>query len=345
VLGNSSLAGRIGDSGAIFRAFARARDWSPPPPGLMSEERMAEMVAFMCSLELAQDVIAEAETADALVVDCMLLGGLLAGQRGQAPTVALVHLSYYHYVENAEVAAKFGEVLPLVNQTRAELGLRPLRRDIPMMAQLMDQATLALAVTLEQFDLPLSAHHPNLRYVGPILDEESPSWQSPGHPLVLISFSSTYMRQEDALRRSLEAVGSLEVHAVCTLGNALGRETLHAPANVHIYDWLPHGAVLPHAAAVITHAGHSTIMAALADGVPMVCMPMGRDQYANSERIAALGAGRVISSDASSGEIRDALHQVLTDESYRNAAGRMAAAITDLGRGERAVMELEALLG
>jgi hypothetical protein len=52
-----------------------------------------------------------------------------------------------------------------------------------------------------------------------------------------------------------------------------------------------------------------------------------------------------ISSDAPSAEIRDALHEVLTNESYRNAARRMAAAITDLGRGERAVMELEALLG
>jgi len=62
--------------------------------------------------------------------------------------------------------------------------------------------------------------------------------------------------------------------------------------------WLPHGAILPHAAAVVTHGGHSTIMAALADGVPLVRMPMGRDQNANAERIAALGAGRAISSDA-----------------------------------------------
>ena len=162
---------------------------------------------------------------------------------------------------------------------------------------------------------------------------------------MLVSFSTTYMRQEEALRRALEALGNLDVHAVCTLGNAFGRETLHAPANVAIHDWLPHGAVLPHAAAVVTHAGHSTIMAALAEGVPLVCMPMGRDQHANAERVATLGLGRAISKDAPSAEIREALHEVLSNESYRNAARRMAAVITDLGRGERAVMELEALLG
>jgi UDP:flavonoid glycosyltransferase YjiC (YdhE family) len=107
---------------------------------------------------------------------------------------------------------------------------------------------------------------------------------------------------------------------------------------------MPHGAILPYAAAVVTHAGHSTVMAALADGVPLVCMPMGRDQHTNAERVAALGVGRAISSDAPSAEIRDALHEVVTNESYRHAARRMAAAITDLGRGERAVSELEALL-
>jgi len=346
VVGNSALAARITDSGGIFRAFVRARDFGPPAPGLTAEDQIAEMLAFMCSLELAQDVIAEAETVDVLVIDCMLAAALLSAERIEAPTAALVHFSYQRWVENADFVERISAaMLPLLNQTGAGLGLRPMGIDIPVTARLTDRATLALAATLEQFDCPLAAPHPNLRYVGPILDEESPSWEPPGRPLVLVSFSSTYMRQEDALRRTLEAVGTLDTHAVCTLGNALGREKVHAPANVLIEDWLPHGAVLPHAAAVVTHAGHSTIMAALAHGVPMVCMPMGRDQHFNAERVAALGAGRAISSDASSAEIREALRAVLTNPSYRNVARRMAATITDLGRGERAVMELEALLG
>jgi len=355
VMGNSTLAARITDSGGILRAFARARDWGPSAPGLTAEEdtdRLAGILSFICSLELAQDVIAEAETADVVVVDCVLAAALLAGERIEAPTVALVHMSYQWWAEGGSRDAALGGVpdpfgaamLPLVNRTRTELGLQPLRADIRLMGQLMDRATLALAATLEQFDYPLAAPHPNLRYVGPVLDEESPSWEPPGHPLVLISFSTTYMRQEDALRRALEAVEGLDVHAVCTLGNVLGRETLQAPANVLIHHWLPHSAILPHAAAVVTHAGHSTVMAALADGVPLVCMPMGRDQHTNAERVAALGVGRAISSDAPSAEIYDALQEVLTNESYRNAARRMAAVITDLGRGERAVMELEALI-
>ena len=353
VMGNSTLAARITDSGGIFRAFAPSQDWGPPAPGVTAEDekdRLAKILAFMCSLELAQDVIAEAETADVLVVDCMLPAALLAAERKGTPTAALVHTLYQWWAEgglrDAAIGDPFGAaMLPLVSRTCAELGLQPLRADTRLTGQLMDRATLALAATLQQFDRPLAAPHPNLRYVGPVLDEESPEWEPPGRPLVLVSFSSTYMRQEEALRRALEALRNLDVHGVCTLGNALGHETLHAPANVAIHDWLPHTAVLPHTAAVVTHAGHSTIMAALAEGVPLVCMPMGRDQYANAERVATLGLGRAISKDAPSEEIREALHEVLSNDSYRKAARHMAAVITDLGRGERAVMELEALLG
>ncbi len=346
VMGNSTLAARITDSGGIFRAFAPARDWGPLAPGVMFEDerdRIAKILAFMCSLELAQEVIAEAKTADVLVADCMLPAALVVGERIGAPTAALVHMPYQWWAETG--GSLLAAMLPLVNRTSAELGLQPLRADTRLTGQLMDRATLALAATLEQFDRPLAAPHPNLRYVGPVLDEESPEWEPPGRPLVLVSFSSTYMRQEEALRRALEALGNLDVHGVCTLGNALGREALHAPANVAIHDWLPHSAILPHTAAVVTHAGHSTIMAALAEGVPLVCMPMGRDQHANAERVATLGLGRDISKDATSAEIREALHEVLSNESYRIEARRMAAVITDLGRGERAVMELEALLG
>jgi len=41
-----------------------------------------------------------------------------------------------------------------------------------------------------------------------------------------------------------------------------------------------------------------------------------------------------------SAEIREALRDVLSNESYRNAAHRVAALITELGRGQRAIVEV-----
>ena len=162
--------------------------------------------------------------------------------------------------------------------------------------------------------------------------------------VVLVSFSTTYMRHEDTLRRTFEALNGIDPFAVCTLGHAFSRERIPAFPNVSIHDWLPHDAILPHAAAVVTHAGHSTVMAALAHGVPLVCMPMGRDQDINAERVGAVGAGITLSPAAAPAEIRAAIKNVLTNPSYRDAASRLATQIGELGRGGRAVTELEGLL-
>ena len=346
LLGSRALAPRVIEAGGSFLAFEHEPD--PPPPGVMADEAagyLSKMFAFMCSAELTREVLASAETADVLVADCMMPGALMAGELKPIPTVALVHALYRWFVEGENgVTLLDAPMLPQVNQARLSLGLEKFAADTPLMMRLYDGATLALALTLAEFDYPLSRPHPNVRYVGPALDTEASTWNPPGHPLVLISFSSTYMRQEAALRRTFDAMKGIEATAVCTLGHAVTEAQVGATSNILIHDWIPHGAILPHTAAVVTHAGHSTVMAAFAHGVPMVCMPMGRDQNANADRVAAIGAGRAISADAPSDEIRAAIREVLTNPSYRESSQRMSKLIEGLGRGERAVTELGNLL-
>ena len=90
--------------------------------------------------------------------------------------------------------------------------------------------------------------------------------------------------------------------------------------------------------AVVTHAGMSTVALTLAAGVPMVCVPQGRDQGGNAERVAAIGAGVV----APAGEVADAVG-ALGGRAYRAAAERIAHACVPLGVGARATDLVEAL--
>ena len=48
--------------------------------------------------------------------------------------------------------------------------------------------------------------------------------------------------------------------------------------------------MLREASAVVTHAGHGTVLKSLAAG-PLVCIPMARDQKDNTVRVLRLGAG------------------------------------------------------
>jgi UDP:flavonoid glycosyltransferase YjiC (YdhE family) len=137
-----------------------------------------------------------------------------------------------------------------------------------------------------------------VRYVGPVLDDPAglEAWQSPWppdhpDPLVVVAFSTTYQEQSGALQRVIDALGMLEARGLVTLGPALDAATFRAPPNVIVRSSAPHSLVFPHAAAVVTHAGHGTVIRALACGVPLLCMPMGRAQPGNAARVVARGAG------------------------------------------------------
>ncbi len=244
-----------------------------------------------------------------------------------------------------EEAVKLWDVaLPALNAARAEQGLPPLEH-------VLDQgrsAARVLVMTSAAFDFvgPLP---PTVRYVGPRLDDmtECGDWEAPpgDEPLVLVALSSDFQDQEDVLRRVVSAVGPLPVRAVVTTGRGIDPETVEAPPNVLVRQLAPHREILREAAAVVTHCGHGTTIKALAAGVPLVCLPMGRDQFDVAARVVHRGAGVRLDAASSPGAIGAALRQVLDDSSYRKAAGRIAAAIAEETAEDRAVAEIEALVG
>jgi UDP:flavonoid glycosyltransferase YjiC (YdhE family) len=85
--------------------------------------------------------------------------------------------------------------------------------------------------------------------------------------------------------------------------------------------------VLEHAALLIAHCGHGTTMKGLAAGVPLVCMPMGRDQNDTVARVVHAGAGVRLKPSASGERIEAAVRRVLDRPSYRQAAVRLQQAI------------------
>jgi UDP:flavonoid glycosyltransferase YjiC (YdhE family) len=91
---------------------------------------------------------------------------------------------------------------------------------------------------------------------------------------------------------------------------------------------------------VVTHAGHGTVLAAVTAGVPLVCVPMGRDQPAVAARVTHHGLGVAVDPDADATALRDAVRRVLGDPACRAAATRMVRAIEP---PDRAATEIEAL--
>jgi UDP:flavonoid glycosyltransferase YjiC (YdhE family) len=98
--------------------------------------------------------------------------------------------------------------------------------------------------------------------------------------------------------------------------------------------------VLPHASLLVTHAGWGTINAGLSCGVPLVCIPCGRDQPDGARRVVDAGAGVTVSKSASPKRIRAAVVKALADERLRDGAAHMATALGRQDGAEAAVREI-----
>jgi len=241
-----------------------------------------------------------------------------------------------------------GAGLPVINEARLEYGLAPL-------SSFYDQALdtdRILVLTSPAFDYAASSVPSNVRYVGPILDDPDwvEPWESPWpdddeRPLVLVGFSSTYQNQGPVLRRVIEALSALPVRAVVTAGQMLDTRELTATGNVAVVATASHTQILAEAALVVSHCGHGTTMKALAAGVPMVCIPMGRDQNDTAARLVHHGVGVRLPPRASASRIAKAVKEVLNDDRFRSSAARLSSAIADVGQTADLVLELEALAG
>jgi len=233
-----------------------------------------------------------------------------------------------------------------LNAVRTAMGLRPLTS----VFEQFERANRLLVLTSQAFDFPADSLPANVRYVGPQLDD--PAWLAPwepaptgdGHlPLVLVSLSTTYQQQGDVVRRVVAALADLPVRGLVTLGPALDGNQFSLPPNVRAEPYAPHVLICPHADLVITHGGHGTVITALNAGVPLVCLPMGRDQADNAARVVWRGAGVRCSSKADEKTLRAAIQQVLGDPRFRESARRIASGIARDGGPAQAIAELENL--
>jgi MGT family glycosyltransferase len=226
---------------------------------------------------------------------------------------------------------EFARATPYLNAVRRHYGL-------PGLAHFHEQALAAdeiYVLTSPRFDFTSPAMPGNVFYGGPILDDPSwcESWRPPWNahdprPLVLVGFSSTYQKQVATLRRIVEALSGLPVRGALTLGPALDPDAVSGSANVVVVGSASHQALLGEASLLVTHGGHGTTMRGLVAGVPLVCLPMGRDQNDIAARVVYHGAGARLSPEARAAKIRRTIRSVLEEPSYRGKAQRLGEAIT-----------------
>ena len=239
-------------------------------------------------------------------------------------------------------------IFKVVNDQRRTWGLKPLKRSTDALSKLAQIAQLPEAL---EFDVP--GKPAVLHYTGPFVDaQQRPAVEFPwerldGRPLIYASLGTMQNGSEAIFRTIAEACAALNAQLVISLGGGLDAARLGTLAGDPIVvRYAPQLEIVKRAALVITHAGLNTVLESLAEGVPLVALPLGNDQPGVAARVKARGAGLVIpQQNLSVKKLRSAVRSVLEDGKYRAAAQWLKNAFRQVDGLNRAADVIEQAFG
>jgi hypothetical protein len=176
-------------------------------------------------------------------------------------------------------------------------------------------------------------------------DDPLPLWayRLGARPVVYVSLGTVpIFNKPEFFGPILAGLSDLDVDVIVTVGSDTDPAALGpVPKYVHIERWLSLPALLVRCDAVVCHGGAGTTLAALEQGLPLVLLPRGADQFPTSVACGRAGAAEVITPDRISPDaVRDAVEVVLKEDSYRTAAETIRAEIEAMPTPESVAAEL-----
>ncbi|MHA7878623.1 MAG: glycosyltransferase [Saccharospirillum sp.] len=183
----------------------------------------------------------------------------------------------------------------------------------------VEEAFLCTLPELDHYDRPQPATYwglPTQSSAG-----EAPNWTTQNRPRVFAYIKPPGAAFEATLKALKEGAFDAEVYAPGLPRSAIDK---HSSATLRIrnapYDLT---AMFATCDAVVCHAGHETVVAALLAGRPVVLIPQQMEQLAFAHRVVAQSLGELITPDTLS-QLPSALRHVVSD-AYVERAKRYAA--------------------
>jgi MGT family glycosyltransferase len=233
-----------------------------------------------------------------------------------------------------------------VSALRQSYGLAPLHCKVGDFAA---QLQPYLVPSSPEFDYQRDDLPPSVHYVGPCLwkggdSSVLPDWvRNLPHDQPWVYASEGTVHLEPRLLRAVaQGLANLPVQVIITTGKHRDPNTLDlgprplAP-NIHVHQWVPQNALMPHLSALVTVGGPSTMMAAFDAGIPVVIVPYTWDHPESGFRVAESGAGlRIGHRECTPERMRNAVERVLHEPSFRENAARLAASFARYGGASKA---------
>jgi zeaxanthin glucosyltransferase len=229
-----------------------------------------------------------------------------------------------------------------IERNAVRLGLPPRRRIEDCLSP-----CLQISQMVPSLDFPRKALPPGFHYTGPFRGEAPGSFELPpgdDRPLVYCTLGTLQGSRSAIFRKVAQACEALDLRLLITQGNSGGLKPGDLPGDPLIHDWVPQEAVLGHADLVVCHGGMNTVLDLLAEGLPLVLMPLAFEQSAIAARLDHAGVAKVLSRRTSARRLAEAMDEARTRPSFRYRASAVRIEIGESGGAAQAAGLIEMAL-
>jgi len=200
--------------------------------------------------------------------------------------------------------------------------------------------------TSEIQEVPVAHPLQNVRGLDGAPGDELPSWIAtlPERPTVYATLGTLFNGDLAVFEVIIAGLATLPVNVIVTVGPSNDPAAFGPlPDNVHVERYLPLSLLLPHLDAVVTQGGTS-ILPALAYGLPLLVLPRGADQFNHAQACVDAGAARRLMPDQVTPEaVRREVQALLDGPDQRRHARWLAEQIAAMPGPKYAVRLLERL--
>jgi MGT family glycosyltransferase len=291
---------------------------NPPPlrgeaaAGADGDHRSAGMYAPVARAAQVTRTQLAATAPDVVVHDILTQAPALAGELEGVPVATLIpHV--FPIGQSGFPPYAFGARMPRtpVGRTLWRVFDRPVRRGLHQGRDEYNAARRLLGLAPVEYvhsglsrRLTLVGTLPQLEYprdwpdfahvVGPIMweppsdDVEPPPGDA---PLVLVAPSTAQDPEHRLLRAALEGLAGEPVRVLATWNRRPLPGPTRVAENIRLVEWLSYAQTMPQCDLVVLHAGHGTLVRALASSCRVLAVPHVGDMAENAARVDWAGAG------------------------------------------------------
>jgi zeaxanthin glucosyltransferase len=210
-----------------------------------------------------------------------------------------------------------------IAQWSERFGIAPRGKLVECLSPFSDMAQMTAGFDFPRRNLPGSYHHVGrLRALDGSGGGDVPPFGP--MPLVYASLGTLQGHRAGLFRRMAKACRQLGLQLLVSHSNTLTEAEAKTIDADWVLPWVPQEAVLRRADIVITHGGLNTVLDTLAQGLPLLCMPLAFEQPGIGARIAHSGAGITLSPHAFARQIAAALGRLISEPSFRLRAEALA---------------------